>query len=305
MFQGGVLTKVMVGNSFVQGGWLSGFKGWVAGRMTAASRAGWAPARVGVWGRSLEKWTPAVRSLAAPGTFLPGKLAALASGNAMYQDATRVPFVSAQVGDQIGMGMDLVRDSRFMARPLVFGMSGNEMIDFLVGSDRLAAMYGGLTHAGTHPGRAAQASLVKVTRNAAADARLFGKGRLASLGSGLSTASKAGGALRIFGAVGSAAATGFSIANVVAQGDPGKAYDKKGAGYVADVAEVFFNGSLTAAMIAPNPWTVGAVAVTGLIYGGAKVVEHWDGIKSGTGKAKDWAEATAKSAARKLNPFKW
>lgn len=304
-FYGGYLTKVMVGNSFVRGGWLNGLKMWTAGRMEAAARSGWASERVARWGAGLRNWTPAVRSLAAPGSWLPGKLAALASGNATYQDITRIPFVNTQIANQLGEAVDLVRSSRFMSSPVAFGVSGNRAIDVLVGSDKLAKMYGGLTHAGDIPGRAGNASLWKVTRNAAAESRLFGKGRLASLGSGLSTASKAGGAIRIFGAAGSAVATGFSIANVWAQGNPADAYHEKGAGYVADVAEVFFNASMTAAMVAPNPWTIGAVAVTGLVYGGAKIVQHWEGIKAGAVKAWDGATGKAKAAAKKLNPFKW
>ncbi|MET7936466.1 hypothetical protein [Streptomyces sp. NPDC005322] len=38
---------------------------------------------------------------------------------------------------------------------------------------------------------------------------------------------------------------------------------------------------MTAAMVAPNPVTIGLAVGTGLVYGGAKVVEHWKDIKEG------------------------
>ncbi|MEV7525064.1 hypothetical protein [Streptomyces sp. NPDC091371] len=61
---------------------------------------------------------------------------------------------------------------------------------------------------------------------------------------------------------------------------------------------------MTLAMMAPHPFTIGAVVVFGGIYAGAKIVEHWDGIKEGAGKAWDWVNDKAKKAAKKLNPFK-
>ncbi|WP_405561092.1 hypothetical protein [Streptomyces sp. NBC_01180] len=68
------------------------------------------------------------------------------------------------------------------------------------------------------------------------------------------------------------AATGFSTANVIAQGNPVAAFKREGAGYVADVAEAGFNASMTAAMIAPNPVTIGLAVGFGVVYGGAKIV---------------------------------
>ncbi|MER7840145.1 hypothetical protein ABTY98_30700 [Streptomyces sp. NPDC096040] len=69
-------------------------------------------------------------------------------------------------------------------------------------------------------------------------------------------------------------------------------------------------------MVAPNPVTVGLAIGTGLVYGGAKVVEHWDDIKAGAGKAAEWAgdKATkvgegltkdARAVAKAANPMNW
>ncbi|MCT9089152.1 PE-PGRS family protein [Streptomyces sp. ASQP_92] len=308
------LTKVLVGNSIAEGGWANTAKMYFAGRLQAVPGSVPASAKLIGWGERLEAWTPPIRSLAAPGTWLPGKLSALASGSAAYQDASSIPTVSGYMSTRIGMGVDWIRRSGVMTTPRVFGISGNSAIDFLVGSDRLARMYGGLTHSGQIPGRAANASLIKVTSNAAADARLFGSGRLAALGKGLSTAGKAGGFLRGAGVAGGVFSTAYSVGNVWAQGNPASHFTDRehGAKYVADVAEVGFNASLTAATIAPNPFTLGALAVTGAIYGGAKIVEHWDGIKDGGKKAAHWVgekagglASGAKNLAKKANPMHW
>ncbi|MFD4764626.1 PE-PGRS family protein [Streptomyces sp. NPDC058439] len=319
VFHGGNLTRILVGNSITQGGWASGLKMWTAGTLQGVpGRIPWAPAKIAEWGMRLEEWNPPIRSLSAPGTWLPSRLGTLASGSAAYQDASRIPLINGSISSRIGMGLDWVRRSSLMNSPLLFNITGNKAINFLVGSDRLAKMYGGLTHSGQIPGRAANASLWKVTRNAAADARLFGNGRLASLGQGLKVAGKAGGFLRGAGVVGGVFSTVYSGANVWAQGNPASHFGSResGAKYVADVAEVGFNASMTAAMVAPNPFTIGAVAVTGAIWAGAKVVEHWDDIEDGAKKAADWVgDKTskigsgiadgAKSLAKKANPMNW
>ncbi len=69
-------------------------------------------------------------------------------------------------------------------------------------------------------------------------------------------------------------------------------------------------------MVIPNPYTIGAAVVFGGIYVGAKVVEHWDDIKSGATKAVAWTGNKAKElgstavnkgkrVAKKLNPKNW
>lgn len=85
---------------------------------------------------------------------------------------------------------------------------------------------------------------------------------------------------------------------------------------MADVAEVGFNASLTAAMIAPNPVTIGATVVFGGVYVGAKVVEHWPEVKEKWNDTKDWVGDKAKkvgsgiangakSIGKHANPMNW
>ncbi|MFD9307483.1 PE-PGRS family protein [Streptomyces sp. NPDC060048] len=307
-FHAGNVTRVLVGNSVAQGGWANSLKLWASRQLRILGSRPWAPNKFGAWGRNLRDWSPPIRSLAAPGSWLPGSLSALAAGNPLYQNATQVPGVGGYVAGHIGTGFNWLRNSGVMNSPILgTTLTANRTINFLVGSDRLAAMYGGLTHSGQVVARSGNASLIKVTRNMAADMKLFGNGRLSSLGSGLRVAGRTAGFLRGAGIAGSAFSTVYSAANVIAQGDPRKHFGSResGAKYVADIAEGGFNASMTAAMVAPNPWTLGAVGVTGIIYGGAKVVEHWDDIKKGGGKAKDWVKDKGKSAVKKLNPLKW
>ncbi len=61
-------------------------------------------------------------------------------------------------------------------------------------------------------------------------------------------------------------------------GNPVEAFQNEGAGYVADVARLGFSGSTTAFFVAPNPVTGGIVIVTGVVWVGAEVVDHWDEI---------------------------
>ncbi|WP_199224414.1 WXG100 family type VII secretion target [Serinibacter arcticus] len=95
------------------------------------------------------------------------------------------------------------------------------------------------------------------------------------------------GMLRGLGIVGGVASTGLSLANVISQGNPVDAFRANGTEYVQDIAEVGFNASLTAAMIAPNPVTIGAAAVTGVIYGGLAVWNNREAIADGIGEAWD------------------
>ena len=74
---------------------------------------------------------------------------------------------------------------------------------------------------------------------------------------------------------------------------------------------------MTAALIAPNPVTLGLVAVTGVVWAGAEVVEHWDDITAAVDTAVDWAGDRAEEAGEwvgdrlddvkesNLNPMNW
>lgn len=109
-------------------------------------------------------------------------------------------------------------------------------------------------------------------------------------GSRVATTARTAGALRGLGIVGSGAATVYSAANVLAQGNMADAFEREGAGYVADLAELGFNASLTATLIAPNPFTVGATVVTGAVWAGAELVDHWDEVTDAADQAVDWAQ---------------
>jgi hypothetical protein len=109
------------------------------------------------------------------------------------------------------------------------------------------------------------------------------------------------GIIRGAGVVGSAAATAGSLVNVLSQGPPRDAFAKNGINYVADIAEVGFNASMTVFMLAPTPVTAALALGTGLIYGVTEVVAHWDDIKrvgSATAKKVGQAIDGAKAAAR-------
>lgn len=306
LLHGTSLTKVLLGNSFKQG-WGRAWKNWAARGLQRIPEV-----RIARWGQRVEAWNPKLRSLSAPGSWLPSRISA---------GLRRIPGTGGVIGDWTGAGWDALRGLSFMNTPLARGLTVNRTIDFVVGSDRLAALYGGTTHAGTTVVRAGSASLFQVTKNAFTAARvgdevLPAASRSASLLRGLSIAGQTSGALRGLGIAGGVASTAFSAANVVSQGNPVDAFKRNGAGYVADVAEVGFNASLTAAMVAPNPVTFGLLIGTGAVYGGAKIVEHWDDIKKGTGEALNWAgdkagkvghgiASGAKSVAKHLNPLSW
>ncbi|MFI1484584.1 PE-PGRS family protein [Streptomyces sp. NPDC020747] len=297
--QGASMTKVLLGNSLKTGA----LRTWKT-RLGVALR-GSDSGLIRSAGNGLIRWTPQLRSLSAPGSWLPGQLGNLLSRSSVYQNISRIPMTAGVRGDLLGTGWNALRST-----PLMRGLGANGVIDFVVGADSIAARYGGLTHSGQAVARAGNASLLKVGSNIFSRARGLGLTRASSLSKAFGGAAKVSGALRGLGVVGGVASTGFSAANVISQGNPVEAFKRNGAGYVADVAEVGFNASLTAAMVAPNPITIGLAVGTGLIYGGAKVVEHWDDIKKGAGEAADWVGDKAKDlgksiAKSKANPMNW
>ncbi|WP_405395100.1 PE-PGRS family protein [Streptomyces gougerotii] len=246
-------------------------------------------------GLILQKYDPPIRSLSAPGSWLPGQLGNMAGRSSLYQTTANVPFASGVLADRWGRGLDTARRNRLMnTRFLRF--TPNQALNFFVGSDEIAKLHGGTTHSGQAVSRAGQASLLKVGRSG-----------------GFRAAVKTAGLWRRAGVAGSLTATGFSVANIVTM-DHGKEWKKSTAGYLANYAEAGFNASLTAATVAPNPVTIGLAVGTGIVYGGLKVVERWDGVKEGAGRVGEWAaekldDATeglvdgAKKISSALNPF--
>lgn len=95
------------------------------------------------------------------------------------------------------------------------------------------------------------------------------------------------GAMRGLGVVGGAFSTASGAYNLYQQGNPVDAFEREGAGYVADVAETAFSASSTAFLIAPNPVTAALAVTTGVVWAGAEVVDNWDAISEGAGDALD------------------
>ncbi|MGV9627320.1 PE-PGRS family protein [Streptomyces sp. NPDC003487] len=308
IFHGGNLTRVVVGNSFARG-WGMSLKRWSADALVRRIPLPQAEA----WATRLETLQPVIKSLSAPGTWLPSRLAGLASSSSLFRNANRIPFIRNSVSGYLGDAWDQVLRSG-AARATLGGWSANRLVTSLVGNDTLARIYGGFTHSGQAVTRAAQASLYKVTKSTYVAARAAEVGRGASLMEGVGNAFRVAGGMRTFGIVSGVASTAYSGYNLYTQGNPLKHFGsrKEGAGYVADVAEFGFNASLTAATVCPNPFTIGAAAVFGAAYAGAKVVEHWDDIKNGAKTAAKWTGKQvgkltdgAKKLAHAANPMNW
>jgi hypothetical protein len=234
--------------------------------------------------------------LSAPGTWLPGQLGNYLRSNQTINRLLSIPGQTAARWEAriFGGAWDAARGSWLGRTPFLAGVNANRVANFLVGNDMLARGLNFRYLEATAPAsfRAAQASMVRVGSSAYTMLRAAGSSRWASSLGSVATTARASGALRFLGVAGGVAATGLSVANLVAQGNPVDAWNEadgaqEKAGYAADWVEVGFNASLTAAMVAPNPWTIGAAAVTGIVWGGLKVVEHWDDITEWSGNAWD------------------
>jgi hypothetical protein len=77
--------------------------------------------------------------------------------------------------------------------------------------------------------------------------------------------------------------------HLIEQGNPVDAFQREGAGYVADVGRTAFSASSTAFLIAPNPVTGGAVLVSGAVWLGAEAWDHREEIVDAVTDAADWA----------------
>ncbi|CCK28237.1 mucin-2 [Streptomyces davaonensis JCM 4913] len=169
------------------------------------------------------------------------------------------------------------------------------ILDALTGKDGLAALSGRQW--------AWEANLLKVGKNASALSRATGASRLSAFASGAGTAMRTAGWWRAAGVGGSAVSTVIGAVDLVQEGNPVEAFKRDKAGYVAKASGVAFNASLTAAMIAPNPITIGAAVVTGAVYGVATIVDNWDTVKKFPGKVADagaWAGKKISEGAGKL-----
>ncbi|MFJ3722039.1 mucin-2 [Streptomyces sp. NPDC090045] len=228
-------------------------------------------------------WGPDGKALKAPGTFL---------AQMLRGQGSTFTHGMARYGGRVG---------RMMPPPL---------LNFLAGNNAYAALHGGKLWAW-------EANLLKVAGPAARLQGAMGGGGFSRFAAGAGATLKTAGWIRGAGVVGSVVATGVGAFELYQKGNPVEAFKKDKVGYAKDVSGVLFNASLTAAMIAPNPWTIGAVAVTGLVYGGLAIWDNWDKVKQWPGKVADAAgkagEVISKGAGKladgaknlvsKYNPF--
>ncbi|MEW2266357.1 mucin-2 [Streptomyces sp. NPDC047853] len=170
------------------------------------------------------------------------------------------------------------------------------VLDVLTGSDKLAQLHGGRLYAW-------EANLLRVGNNVGKASRVAGASRLGALKSGAGAALRTAGWWRAAGIGGSAVSTVIGAYDVYQEGNPVEAFKRDKAGYVSKVSGVAFNASLTAAMVAPNPITIGAAVVTGAVYGVSSIVDNWDTVKQFPGKVADagaWAGKKVAEGAGKL-----
>ncbi|MFD8521792.1 mucin-2 [Streptomyces capillispiralis] len=170
------------------------------------------------------------------------------------------------------------------------------VLDVLTGSDRLAQLHGGRLYAW-------EANLLKVGNNVGTASRAAGASRLGALRSGASAAVRTAGWWRAAGIGGSVVATGVGAFDVMQEGNPVEAFKRDKAGYVSKVSGVAFNASLTVAMVAPTPITIGAAVVTGAVYGVSTIIANKEKFKEFPGKVADagrWAGKKIGEGAGKL-----
>jgi hypothetical protein len=113
--------------------------------------------------------------------------------------------------------------------------------------------------------------------------------RLEGAGSWLGNVSKATPVFRRLGIAGGVYSTVTDGYNLIQQGNPVDAFQRDGAGYVADIGRTAFSASTTAFLIAPNPVTGGAVIVSGGIWLGAEAWDHREAIGHAVSTGADWA----------------
>ncbi|MCT7352097.1 hypothetical protein N4P33_07905 [Streptomyces sp. 15-116A] len=162
----------------------------------------------------------------------------------------------------------------------------------LAGSDEAAMFAGYMRNGAFYMPTATESNLLRVAQRG-----------------GLANAAKAAGWIRGAGIVGSLGATGWGVANLATM-DHGKAWKEDKAKYLSNWTGTAFNASLTAAMVAPNPVTLGLTAATGLAYAGTLAWDHADKIGDAAEWVGDKAEKAgeaiadgAKKLGSALNPF--
>lgn len=159
--------------------------------------------------------------------------------------------------------------SRWAARRATFGVN-QQTARLLGGDNRLARR---IYRAGAlgNMRNAQQVSLLRLGSFQYSTARTAGAHRLASFVSALSETSRVAGFIRGAGIVGSAYSVLSGTAGLLARGSPEEAFAQDASGYMTEVTSVAFQSALTAALLAPNPFTVGATVGMGVAHGIAVV----------------------------------
>lgn len=153
----------------------------------------------------------------------------------------------------------------------------------LAGSDEAAMLAGYMRKGAFYLPTATEANLLTVAQRG-----------------GLANAAKAAGWMRGAGIVGSAGATVWGVANLATM-DHGKAWEEDKAKYLSNWTGTAFNASLTAAMIAPNPVTLGLAVGTGVAYAGTLIWDNSDKIAAAAEDAADWVGDKAEKAGEAIS----
>ena len=108
------------------------------------------------------------------------------------------------------------------------------------------------------------------------------------------------------GIVGGVVGGGIGVYKLIEQGNPVDAYEKRGAGYVADVASTAFSFSSAAFFYAPNPYTGAAMVVTGAVWLGAEAWDEYgdeisDAVSSAVDSTGDFLSSSAESIGGALD----
>ncbi|MEU1938639.1 hypothetical protein ACH49O_32030 [Streptomyces coeruleorubidus] len=153
----------------------------------------------------------------------------------------------------------------------------------IAGSDEAAMLAGYMRNGAFYMPTSSEANLLRVAQRG-----------------GLANAAKAAGWLRGAGIVGSVATTAWGVANLATM-DHGKAWKEDKAKYLSNWTGTAFNASLTLAMVAPTPVTVGLAVGTGVAYAGTLLWDNGDKIVEGAKEAADWVGDKAEKAGEAIS----
>jgi len=119
----------------------------------------------------------------------------------------------------------------------------------------------------------------------------------------LANPAKATPVFRGLGIAGGAVGFGLGAYDLYQQGDPVEAFERDPAAYASDVAGTAFSASTTAFLVAPNPITAGAAAVTGLAWAGTEIWDHHEEIGQALDAGVDMAGEVADDVIGAITPW--